>query len=94
MTDPQVIGRYTLFGEIRQHARSSVAVTIRLLETIATVAEFARRPADRAALRRHADMILGGASEGIPEREDRQQVEERHSAVVTRLAQTAAQGRL
>jgi uncharacterized membrane protein len=65
------------FNQIRQFSRSSTAVTVRLLETIAEVARFVVRPEDRVALLRHAEMIARGASEGLPEDEDRQKVEER-----------------
>lgn len=62
------------FDQIRQYARSSAAVTIRLLETISLVAEFVRRPEDRAALRFHAEMIVRGADGGLPEPADRDAV--------------------
>ncbi len=65
------------FNQIRQYGRTSTAVTLRLLETIAEVAVSAHRPEDRAALLRHAEMIARGAREGLPEEEDRQKVEER-----------------
>lgn len=65
------------FNQIRQYGRSSTAVTIRLLETIAEVAGSVHRPEDRAALLRHAKMIVRGARGGLPEDEDRQEVEER-----------------
>ena len=65
------------FNQIRQYGRTSTAVTIRLLETIAEVAGSVHRPEDRAALLRHAEMIARGAREGLPEEEDRQEVEER-----------------
>jgi uncharacterized membrane protein len=65
------------FNQIRQYGRSSAAVTIRLLETITEIARFVYRPEDRAALLRHAKMIVGGARDGLPEDEDRQEVEER-----------------
>lgn len=65
------------FNQIRQYGRSSVAVTIRLLETIAEVAKFIHQPEDRAALLRHAMLIARGAHGGLPEKEDRQGVEER-----------------
>lgn len=64
------------FNQIRQYGRSSSAVTIRLLETIAEVARSVHRPEDRAALLRHAKMIARGAEAGLPEDEDRQEVEE------------------
>ena len=73
------------FGQIRHHARSSAAVTIRLLETIAVVAEVAREPQDRAALHRHAEMIARGAREALPEQWDRQAVEERYLAIMRPL---------
>ena len=69
------------FNQIRQYGRSSTAVTIRLLETIAEVAGSAHRPEDRAALLRHAKMIARGASDGLLEDEDRQEVEEHFQSV-------------
>ncbi len=66
--------------QIRQYGRSSAAVTIRLLESIAAVAGFARRPEDVASLRRHAGMIARGAREGLFEAEDRRAVEARYQA--------------
>lgn len=73
------------FDQVRQYARSSAAVTIRLLETIAVVADFAHRPEDRAALRRHAEMIARGSLEGLPEQEDRHAVETRFLAAMQSL---------
>lgn len=78
----------TAFNQIRQNARSNAAVTIRLLESIALVAAAANRPEDRAALRRHADMILRGAREGLPEQEDRAMVEDRYRAVGRALSKS------
>jgi uncharacterized membrane protein len=69
-------------NQIRQSARSNAAVTIRLLETIAVIAGAAYRPQDRAALRRHAEMIARGAREGLPEVEDRHTVEERFETTI------------
>ncbi|MEJ7758178.1 MAG: DUF2254 domain-containing protein [Gemmatimonadaceae bacterium] len=73
------------FDQVRQYARSSAAVTIRLLETIAVVADFAHRPEDLAALRRHAEMIARGSLEGLPEQEDRHAVETRYLAAMESL---------
>jgi len=75
----------TAFHQLRQNARTSAAVTIRLLEMIDVVAGFATRPEDRLALRRHAEMIAAGARDGLPEVVDRQAVEERLAAVQQRL---------
>lgn len=73
------------FDQVRQYARSCAAVTIRLLEVIAAVADFTHRPEDRAALRRHAEMIARGSLEGLPEQEDRQAVETRFLATIQSL---------
>lgn len=70
------------FNQIRRHSSSNVAVTIRLLESIAVIARFAHRPEDRAALLRHCDMIARGASEGLTENEDLLAVEARRQAVI------------
>ena len=79
VTFPEIMD--AAFNQIRQYSRSSAAVTIRLLETIAVVAGFVRRPEDRATLLRHAEMIARGASGGLPEEQDHQAVEERCQAV-------------
>jgi uncharacterized membrane protein len=71
----------TAFNQIRQYGRSSTAVTIRLLETIAVVAGSVQRSENRAALLRHARMIARGAAGGLPEEEDRLEVEERFQLV-------------
>ncbi len=80
----------TSFNQIRQYARPSAAVTIRLLEAIAVIAEAAHRPEDLAALRRHAEMIVRGAREGLPEGEDRRAVEDRFEMTVGSLQESQA----
>lgn len=74
-------------NQIRQHAHSNAAVTIRLLETIAVIARSADRPADRKTLKRHADMIVRGAREGLPEQDDRHAAEERYQIASRALAE-------
>jgi uncharacterized membrane protein len=76
------------FNQIRQYGRSSTSVTIRLLKTIAEVAGSVHRPEDRAALLRHAKMIARGASGGLPEDEDRQEVKERFQAANQLLSES------
>jgi len=76
------------FNQIRQNSRSSAAVTIRLLETIAVITGFVHRPEDRATLLRHAEMIARGAREGLPEEEDRRMVQECWQAVVQSCSKT------
>jgi uncharacterized membrane protein len=77
------------FNQIRQNGRSSAAVTIRLLETIAVIAGFVHRPEDRAALLRHAKMIVRGARGGLLEDEDLQEVEERYQFADQLLSKAA-----
>lgn len=74
------------FNQIRQNSESTAAVTIRLLETLATIAVNARRPADKAAILRHAEMVARGAERSLPEAEDRRVVMEHLSAVQNALA--------
>ena len=73
------------FDQIRQNARSTAAVTIRLLETIAVIAACVHRKEDRSALRRQADIIARGAQEGLAEAEDRRDVQERLQEVIAAL---------
>lgn len=69
------------YNPLRTYARSSVEVTLRLLESIAVIASVATRLADRAVLERHADMIARGATEAFSEESDRRAVEARRHAV-------------
>jgi uncharacterized membrane protein len=73
------------FDQIRQYGCSSTAVTIRLLETIAEIAESIHRPEDRAALLRQAAMIARGARGGLPEYEDSKEVKQRYQIAYQRL---------
>jgi uncharacterized membrane protein len=49
------------FNQIRQHSRTDVAVTVRLLQAIAAIAPAPRDAPSITALRRQAEMILAGA---------------------------------
>ena len=63
------------FNQIRQNARSNPAVAIRLLEAIAQIAVHVQNPQDMACLQRHARMVVTGAREGVPEANDRLDIE-------------------
>ena len=69
------------FNQIRQYGRTSAAVLIHLLEVIADLIEVVADEGNRAALRRHAEMIARAAGESVPEENDRRDVEERVHAV-------------
>ena len=79
----------TACDQIRQYGRSSVAVTIRLLEMLAAVAARAQRDPDRAALRRQAAMMKRGSETALAEEEDRKDVDQRFKAVLDALAESA-----
>jgi uncharacterized membrane protein len=71
----------TAFNQIRQYAKSDVAVTIRLLEAIATVARSMSTPKERATLLRHAEMIRRDSQQEISEELDKKDTEERYKVV-------------
>ena len=73
------------FNQIRQYGRGSAAVTIRLLETIAIVAEAAKTKERRDWLLRHAMMVERGSRGGMGESEDWKDVDERYRGVVEAL---------
>jgi uncharacterized membrane protein len=80
----------TAFNQIRQYGRGSAAVTIRLLEAIASVATHTSKEEDRAALLQQASMIRRGSQEAIPEEWDRQKIEARYWTVEKALGQERA----
>lgn len=82
------------FGPIRHYGRSSVLVTVRLLEAIERIGRRARRAPDRLALLEQARIIERGSREGLPEEADRQVVAERFRRVLLGLHDSAADGAL
>lgn len=70
------------FTPIRQCPSASAPVSIRLLEVPQVIAAAASRVEDRAALERHAQMIARGACDGLPEKDDRDAVQDRLRAVM------------
>ncbi len=64
------------FDQIRQYGRSSVAVTIRLLETLTTIAAQTRHAEQQQAILRQARMIKRASHESIPEKNDRDDVQQ------------------
>ncbi len=73
------------FNQIRQSSRSNPAVTIRMLDAIAQIAGHLQRAQDTACLQRHADMIVRGAREAVPEADDLLAVETRFTAATQAL---------
>lgn len=67
--------------QIRQHGRRDVAVTIRLLEMLATLLSRTHSEEQRRALARQAAMIERGSRDGLPAEEDRRDVHRCYQAV-------------
>ena len=75
----------TAFNQIRQSARSNPAVAIRMLDAISQIAGQLQLAQHAVCLQRHADMIIRGAREAVPEAEDRLAVEVRYVAAAQAL---------
>ena len=73
------------FNQVRQYGRTSVAVTLHLLETIATVARHTRQPGMRQALHRHALMCKEIADTEAFGSWDRKDLEERLNSALQAL---------
>lgn len=73
------------FNMIRQNSQSVAAVSIHLLETIATVAGQTHRKADRDALMRHALMVVRGCKDRLSAKDDRDDLQERYETVLKAL---------
>ena len=72
VTFPQLT--HAAFNQIRQYSTKDTLVTIHLLEAIALIANYTYKSQDRSTLRRHADMIQEGSSEGVLLEQDRKHV--------------------
>jgi uncharacterized membrane protein len=68
-------------NQIRQYSEDSVAVRIRLLETIEMVLKNAQNDEMREVLYQHARMIEAGSRKSIDERKDRTDITERYRKI-------------
>ncbi|WP_017720520.1 DUF2254 domain-containing protein [Kamptonema formosum] len=75
----------TAFNQIRQYGKSSVAVTIRLLEAIAAIAPHTGSESDRAVLLRHAGEIERSSRETVTAECDRKDIESRYQVALKAL---------
>jgi uncharacterized membrane protein len=71
------------FDQIRQHGKSDVAVTIRLLEVIAIIVARTQTAAQRRALIRQAEMIKRTSEAMDFDENDRRDIAERYSLVLS-----------
>ena len=70
------------FNIVRQSSESIPAVSIRMLETIATIAAQTRKKDDQAVLLRQAVIITNGCKRKFTSDDDRNDLEERFKVVV------------
>jgi uncharacterized membrane protein len=73
------------FDQIRQYGRPSIAVTIRLLETLLLIAEQTLQSEQRRAIHRQADMIIRATQETVFEPNDREDVQKRYELLLCTL---------
>lgn len=73
------------FNQIRQYGHTSAAVSMRLMETIAIIAEHTSDPDQREVLLRHAMMIERGSREGLSEQLDWKDIDARYREVIEAL---------
>ena len=73
------------FNLIRQYGQSSAPVSMRLMETLAVLADWAPARDHKAALLSHARMIESGATATMQERADIRALEERFTLVIRAL---------
>lgn len=70
------------FDQIRQYGSDCVAILIRLLESLHTVASRTRCREDREAIRRQAEMILGAMERHIDENNDQADIRARYDRLI------------
>jgi len=73
------------FNQIRQYGASSLAVTIRLLETLLLIAEQTLQSEQRKAIHRQANMILRAIQETVLEPNDREDVQKIYELLLCTL---------
>ena len=73
------------FNMIRQNSRSVAAVSIRLLETITTVAAQTPKKEDRGTLLRHAAMVAHGCKGSLSADDDRKDLKKCYETAVKAL---------
>ncbi len=71
------------FDKIRQAGRGMPAVYIRQLQNLEKILQYVTSEAQRQILIRHADMILRGSEESVPEKNDRLDVVAAHDRVLS-----------
>lgn len=77
----------TAFNQIRQRSRSNPAVAIRMLDAIAQIARQVQSVLEASCVQRHADTIVKGAREAVPEADDLSAVKARFAMATQALCE-------
>ncbi len=85
LTFEELVG--SAFNQIRRYAQSDAAVTTRLLDAIALVANHTCNPKYQAVLRSQAEMIQRGTCKTLSEQQDRENIKRYYSNVIQLLEQ-------
>ncbi|MEQ8705929.1 MAG: DUF2254 domain-containing protein [Phaeodactylibacter sp.] len=72
----------TAFNQIRQFSAGNTAVIIRLMEALTTIDGFVRQEKYKAAIVRHAEMVLTVGRQTIKEKNDIQDLTDRSAAIL------------
>jgi uncharacterized membrane protein len=80
------------FIQIRDYGRSSTMVLLRMLDTIATIAQCVRTEEQRSTLLRHAALVERSCHIGLPEPADRQAIIEQYQTVLRLLEGNGKKG--
>ncbi|SMO87495.1 Uncharacterized membrane protein [Saccharicrinis carchari] len=70
------------FNQIRQYAKGSPSVVIRLMDALITIDQFTHKPDYKISLKKHAEMIMNMAKESFTEPNDIKDVKERYALIV------------
>lgn len=73
------------FNQLRQHATGDVAVTVRLLDAMTSIAAATERDSDRSALREQADMVIDAARQQGYQSRDLEDIEQQHAAFTSAI---------
>jgi uncharacterized membrane protein len=77
------------FDKVRQAARGMPAVIIRMIDSLATIADETNSPERRRVLLRQAEAILRSAQESVSEPNDRNDIEARYQRLVSKVERSA-----
>ncbi|MBW3622905.1 MAG: DUF2254 domain-containing protein [Armatimonadetes bacterium] len=80
------------FHQIRQNNQNHLAVTLRLLESIAVIAQYVYREEDRDVLLHHAEMIHQNSMDHLEEESDRKDLMKQYMSAREALTRTVGGG--